>query len=50
MLGGIFFALVDEGPEERERKPVPGLLLGLLHVCSGDGALLQRQSAGPPQE
>ena len=40
----------DERPEKRERESVPRLLLGLLHVCSGDGALLPGQSAGPAEE
>ena len=40
----------DEGPEEREREPFPGLLLRLLHVRRGNGALLPRQPAGPAGE
>lgn len=37
----------DEGPEKRERESIPWLLLRLLHVCGGDGALLAGESAGP---
>lgn len=40
----------DEGPEKRERESLPGLLLGLLHVRSSDGALFTGKSAGLAEE
>lgn len=40
----------DERLEKRERESIPGLLLRLLHVRCGDGALLAGQPAGPAEE
>lgn len=42
--------LADEGPEKRERESLPGLLLGLLHIRSGDGTLFTGKSAGLAEE
>jgi len=46
----VYPLFADERPEKRERESVPRLLRGLLHVCSGDGALLTGQPAGPAEE
>lgn len=39
-------ALTDERSEKRECESLPGLLLGLLHVCSRDRTLFTGKSAG----